>query len=91
MKLQLSPDGTILEFLKNGSKRQTKGSGDSLVTLADGTLIQRDAGSSITLTTSPGGYMLQTDSNTGVKIHKYVYSPLIFLFLQEFLILKSAF
>jgi len=69
--MQISPDGTTLEFLKNGSRKQTKGAGDTLITLADGTMIQTKAGSSITLTRSPDGYMLQVDTHSGAKIHKF--------------------
>lgn len=71
MKVQITSDGTMIEFLADGSKKQTRATGECILTQSDGTIVQTKEGSTVTITRAPGGYLMQEDSATGIKIHRY--------------------
>ena len=70
IKYQITSSGVLIEFFDDGTKKQTRVTGECLLTLLDGTKISTRKGSPIKITQSPGGYTLQEDSSTNIKIHR---------------------
>ncbi len=60
----------MIEFQADGSKKQTRTTGECILTQSDGTIVQTKEGSPITITRAQGGYIMQEDSSTGIKIHR---------------------
>lgn len=60
----------MVEIMFDGSKKQTRATGECLLTLPDGTKISTRKGSPIKITQAPGGYVLQEDTSNNTKIHR---------------------